>query len=319
LVWLDAEPGESTADEWHAHFRLSPDTGTLALVKVASGQSLVLDYVHYARLEPGQSMGLVPDGNLDRRQVSDSPTPAAANALPSLPRPVVINEWMAANRGTLADPADGDFEDWIELHNPNDTPADLTGYFLTDDISNPRQYAIPGRTLIPARGYLLIWADAEPAQNTGAGDLHASFRLNREGDTISLLDPDQAVIDSVHYGSQGDDISEGRWPDAAPPPFASMMQPTPREPNRFSPDPAVPRMTELVFLPDGTWRITWSAQPGATYQLQSKEQLDQLLWQNVAEPVAAPAAASTASQTDPNPNGHRQRFYRVLRLAPAEE
>jgi hypothetical protein len=29
---------------------------------------------------------------------------------------VVINEWMAANTHTFADPADGQYDDWIELH-----------------------------------------------------------------------------------------------------------------------------------------------------------------------------------------------------------
>lgn len=45
----------------------------------------------------------------------------------------LINEWMAANSATLADPADGDFDDWFELYNPDPYPVDLSGYQLTDD------------------------------------------------------------------------------------------------------------------------------------------------------------------------------------------
>ena len=42
--------------------------------------------------------------------------------------PVVINELMAANSRTLADPQ-GDYDDWIELHNITDQDVDLTGRY----------------------------------------------------------------------------------------------------------------------------------------------------------------------------------------------
>ena len=42
---------------------------------------------------------------------------------------VFINEVMASNTKTLADPQ-GDFDDWIELFNAGDTPVDLTGMYL---------------------------------------------------------------------------------------------------------------------------------------------------------------------------------------------
>ena len=45
-------------------------------------------------------------------------TPAATNNGTSAPLTVFINEWMADNTAILADPADGQFEDWFELYNP---------------------------------------------------------------------------------------------------------------------------------------------------------------------------------------------------------
>jgi hypothetical protein len=44
----------------------------------------------------------------------------------------LITEFMAKNNSTLAD-EDGSFPDWIEIHNPEASAADLGGYYLTDD------------------------------------------------------------------------------------------------------------------------------------------------------------------------------------------
>ncbi len=43
--------------------------------------------------------------------------------------PIVINEWLADNTHTLADPADSGFEDWFELYNPRTNAVDIGGYF----------------------------------------------------------------------------------------------------------------------------------------------------------------------------------------------
>ncbi|MGC3957822.1 MAG: CotH kinase family protein [Verrucomicrobiota bacterium] len=56
--------------------------------------------------------------------------------------PVVINEIMADNATTLADPQ-GESDDWIELHNLTGASVSLTGYYLTDDASDPRKWAFP--------------------------------------------------------------------------------------------------------------------------------------------------------------------------------
>ena len=67
------------------------------------------------------------------------------NTGPGAPQPVRINEWMADNAGPagFADPADGLFQDWIELYNPNTAPVDLTGY-------NEREVLTPSDSSDPA-------------------------------------------------------------------------------------------------------------------------------------------------------------------------
>jgi hypothetical protein len=141
---------------------------------------------------------------------------------------------MASNTNSLFDPADGDYEDWFELYNAGDEAIDLGGYFLTDDPDNPTQFEIPnnGQYVIPSRGFLLVWADNDSSQNSSNRiDLHANFALRLAGESIALFAPDGAtVIDSVTFGPQADDISQGRFADGSDAIF-DMTVPTPRAPN----------------------------------------------------------------------------------------
>ena len=139
--------------------------------------------------------------------------------------PVVINELMASNTGTLADPQ-GEYDDWIELRNVTDQEVELTGRYLSDEPNNPRKWSFPAGTTIAANGYLIVWADEDSTDTPG---LHASFRLSSsDGDEIFLTDTDanlNAVLDSVVFGSQETDRSYGRT--AADPGEFDFMRPTP--------------------------------------------------------------------------------------------
>jgi len=125
--------------------------------------------------------------------------------------PLVINELMASNAGTIKDPQ-SQWDDWIELHNPSDRPVDAGGLCLTDDPSTPTKWRIPDATTVPARGYLLIWADGDTA-DTG---LHAGFELAAKGETIALLAADgETLIDVADFGRQRADVSFGRTPNGS--------------------------------------------------------------------------------------------------------
>ena len=146
----------------------------------------------------------------------------------ALNTPVVINELMAANKTTVADPQ-GEYDDWIELRNLTDQEVDLTGRYLTDEPINPRKWAFPDDTKIAARGYLLVWADENGSATPG---LHANFKLATSGEQLFLIDTDanlNAVLDSVTFEAQKDDLSYGR--PAANPVTFEIMQPTPGQPN----------------------------------------------------------------------------------------
>jgi hypothetical protein len=141
---------------------------------------------------------------------------------------VVINEVMASNTGTIADPQ-GEYDDWIELRNLTDAEVDLTGRHLSDEPNNPRKWQFPAGTKIAANGLLLVWADEDGQDTPG---LHASFKLSADGEVIFLTDTDanhNAVLDSLDFPQQTTDRSYGR-PSANPGEFVEM-QPTPGEPN----------------------------------------------------------------------------------------
>ncbi|MGC8991680.1 MAG: lamin tail domain-containing protein, partial [Verrucomicrobiia bacterium] len=53
--------------------------------------------------------------------------------------PVIINEIMADNQTAFADPQ-GEFDDWIELHNLTDHEIDISGRYLSDEPNNPRKW-----------------------------------------------------------------------------------------------------------------------------------------------------------------------------------
>ena len=126
---------------------------------------------------------------------------------------VVINELMAANTSSITDPQ-GDYEDWLELHNITDEPVILTGMYLTDKVDNLKKWVFPDDTTIPARGYLIVWLDEDGKATDG---LHANFKLSRNGETVMLVDSDardNQILDVITFDQQETDTAIGRLPNA---------------------------------------------------------------------------------------------------------
>ncbi len=126
---------------------------------------------------------------------------------------VLINELMASNGSTIADEAD-QFDDWFEVYNPADTTIDISYWFATDNLSNPRKWSFPSGTVIPAGGYLVVWADDDPGQ----GPLHATFKLNKDEEELAIFGSDfigAQLSDSVSWMGLERDESWGRYPNGS--------------------------------------------------------------------------------------------------------
>lgn len=125
---------------------------------------------------------------------------------------IVINEFLASNKTAETDEA-GQNEDWIELYNNADSPASLNGLYLTDDATKPDKWLFPLGTTIPAKGFLIVWADEDQSQ----GPLHASFKLGAGGEFLMLSNGAGGVIDSLSFGPQKADTTYGRYPNGTGP------------------------------------------------------------------------------------------------------
>ena len=120
-----------------------------------------------------------------------------------------ISEFMADNRRSTIDD-DDDRSDWIEIYNPDGSPANLRGWSLTDDPGHELKWEFPAVTL-PARGYLVIFASGKNRTNLNA-PLHTNFRLRKEGGYLALLDTKSGVVSefSPTYPPQHEDVSFGK-------------------------------------------------------------------------------------------------------------
>ncbi len=151
-----------------------------------------------------------------------------AATLPCAAQTIRINELLAINDTGLQD-EDDDRSDWLELYNAGDTPAELGGWFLSDDPAGLDRWALPA-VRVPAGGCLLVFASGKDRAVEGA-PLHTDFRLDGDGETLRLLLPDGlTVADAVTFEEQRADVSQGRYPDGDDG-WRSMPAPTPGAPN----------------------------------------------------------------------------------------
>src|SRR5690606_23347695 len=122
---------------------------------------------------------------------------------------VVLSEILARNSDDLAD-EDGDHEDWIELQNLGSESVDLEGWALSDDPDLEDRWLFPAVTRPPG-DYLIVFASGKDRRAPG-DELHASFRLDGDGEFVALLRPDGSIADSFapSFPRQLTDISWGR-------------------------------------------------------------------------------------------------------------
>ncbi|MEZ5977170.1 MAG: CotH kinase family protein [Planctomycetota bacterium] len=152
----------------------------------------------------------------------------AGDPVGAMPQPLWIDEVMASNRSTIADPA-GEFDDWVEIVNAGTSTVDLTGHLLTDDPAVPTKWTFPSGTTLAAGARLVVWCDGD----VGQAGLHASFSLRAGGEAVALFAPGGTqLLDVVHFGPQRDDISFQRREGPSPQPILEFSnEPTPGAPN----------------------------------------------------------------------------------------
>jgi len=124
---------------------------------------------------------------------------------------VLINEVMASNVSCLLD-SDGESSDWIELFNASEHPEALGGWALTDDPLTPCKWIFPEGDLGPG-GFLIIFASGKNRSGGPDSELHANFKIDRDGESLRLLDENGMIRDSLRVDPLPADYSYGRRPD----------------------------------------------------------------------------------------------------------
>jgi hypothetical protein len=103
-------------------------------------------------------------------------------------------------------------EEWLELHNRGATPVNLAGWRLSAGV----EFTFPPVEL-PAGGYLVVAADAAAFQTRypGVTNFVAGWlgRLSDNGETVTLRNALDEVVDSVAYATEGDWAVRTRGPD----------------------------------------------------------------------------------------------------------
>ena len=300
LVWADGEASETDVGFLHAAFRLNSVSGSVILARQWLGSPVVVDYLDYDSVGVDTSFGSFPEGDPFSRVIFQTPTPFSANSVTSAPVQIAVNEWMSDNETFLADPTDGNYEDWFELYNPSASDANLGGYYLTDNLTITNMFAVPGGTIVAAGGFLFVWADNDPGDNGPGMDLHVNFALSRNGDTIGLYTPVGELVDAVVFGPQGNDQSDGCWPDGAPAIYP-MTPPTPGDPN------SVFIILQSEGEPGG-FTFDVAATSGGVYRIEAKDELSGTNWMLID---IVTADTSILAFTDTNSVSVPARFYRL--------
>jgi hypothetical protein len=115
-------------------------------------------------------------------------SPGQPDPVPVARAGVLINEVLAHTQP----PADA-----IELYNPSSNPADIGGWFLSDDFASPKKYVIPPNTIIPAFGYLVFYETNSFNYPTNAS---TSFALGAKGDDVWLFSGDSINLTGYAHG-----------------------------------------------------------------------------------------------------------------------
>ncbi|HEY3266634.1 MAG TPA: CotH kinase family protein [Armatimonadota bacterium] len=122
---------------------------------------------------------------------------------------VVISEFMASNDQSIKD-EDGFSADWLELYNMGTEPANLDGWYLTDNVTLKTKWRIPAITLDPGQFKIIFCSKKDRVDP--AGPLHTNFKLGASGQYLGLIRPD-GVTAACEYAPtfppQQTDVSYG--------------------------------------------------------------------------------------------------------------
>lgn len=191
----------------------------------------------------GMATGWRPSGGVSGSPGGDDPGAVL------LPR-VVISEALSRSAAPM--------RDFIELHNLDAEPADLSGWFLSDRFGTPTKFRIPDGTVVPAGGYV-AFTDEEFGDNNP----DTPFGLSAAGEEVWLFSGNavgelSGYAHGFAFGASEPAVSFGRHvTSAGEEHFVAQMALTLRGPNA-GPRTGPVVITEFNYQPppvftNGAW------------------------------------------------------------------
>lgn len=207
VIWIDndANQGENHV----GGFTLSVD-GEFIILTAPDGSSII-DSVEFPELAPDISYGRECDG-CNNWMFFNNVTYQSSNFEMQANHLLLINEVQTVNISTIHDRAN-DYDPWFEIYNPNPFQVNLANYSI--DLGGANLWTVaandPGKTVIPANGFKIIWCDGETAEGT----THSTLILQPNG-VINITAPDgSTLLDSYSYNNMEAGKSWGRQADGS--------------------------------------------------------------------------------------------------------
>ncbi len=180
-IYYGPADGGTNAASWAHSVSAGLQTGDFS--KIVAGLAINTPYYFRARAQNAAGTAW-------------APSTATFTTTGFTPVTVYLNEFVAATDNDDPHPyrdADGSPQDWIELYNPTASAADIGGYFLTDTAAQLSKWRFPSPTIIPANGYLVVFASNKNRAVSGQ-ELHTNFKLADQGEYLALVQPNGTTI-----------------------------------------------------------------------------------------------------------------------------
>jgi len=241
LFWPDRDTVQGPN---HLGFALNRGGEELALYRPSPTGLILVDSVKYDSLPSDQSFGRCPERD-NVWIILKRPTPGKANICSPVqekrrlrfpvPEPpgydsevpwtwgvpeftsivIKVNELICNNSKSYADEL-GEYDDWVELYNPGSSPVNVAGWYVSDTTLPSTFHRIPtydpNKTIVPAGGFLVLWADGQPIQ----GPAHLPFKFDKDGEEFYLakmVNGQLQIMDQVVFPKAKNDVPYGRIPD----------------------------------------------------------------------------------------------------------
>jgi len=206
----------------HTDFRLSSYEETLVISNLR-GQTL--DTVNIKELTSDHSYKriLTSSGYSDEWETTISPSPGFLNtdegynefreANPLVLGDIIINEVVFSN-DKFAVESNGEYYDWIEIHNRGASAVNIGGFGLTNNTGNPGKWRFPDME-IRAGEFIIIQASglgetAKTPSELKKKYLNTNYTLSLSGEIVALFDNNDVLLDRYNIDKLEANVSMGR-------------------------------------------------------------------------------------------------------------